>query len=62
MDTSAQHDCVSAQTLVLEGVFAAPGFGQSWKCSSCGRGWTRIGADFYPVEDGVHILTIDDVR
>lgn len=43
--------------------FAAPGFGQSWKCPR-GHDWVRlgIGGDFIDPSEQAHILTPGDVR
>jgi hypothetical protein len=55
-----EHDCQTAATLVFRGHYGAPGVGQAWDCTECGRGWSRLGDRFYPAEDGAHILTLKD--
>lgn len=47
--------------LVFEGGYGAPGIGQSWKCTKCGKGWSRVGESFYDPADGAHILSPKDV-
>ena len=54
------HDCESAGTLTYAGDYGAPGVGQAWDCTVCGRGWARLGGRFYPADWGVHILTPQD--
>jgi hypothetical protein len=58
-DTSGspvEHDCQAAGTLTFAAVYGAPGVGQAWKCTECGRDWARLGERFYPAEEGAHIL------
>ena len=55
-----EHDCHAAGTLAFEGVYGAPGVGQAWACTECGRGWARLGNQFYPAEENAHILSPED--
>lgn len=55
-----EHDCQAAGTLTFVAVYGAPGVGQSWTCTECGRDWARLGGRFYPAEDGAHILSPAD--
>jgi hypothetical protein len=55
-----EHDCQAAGTLTFVAVYGAPGVGQAWKCTECGRAWARLGEQFHPAEDGAHILTPAD--
>jgi hypothetical protein len=59
-DGSLTHDCEAAGTLKFAGIYGAPGVGQAWDCTACGRSWARLGGQFYPAEQGVHILTPAD--
>jgi hypothetical protein len=54
------HDCQAAGTLVFVAVYGAPGVGQAWECTQCGRHWARVGNQFYPAEEHVHILSPED--
>lgn len=38
---SDKHDCIEEGTVVFVGVLGAPGYGQSWDCTSCGRSFWR---------------------
>ncbi|GAA5200713.1 hypothetical protein GCM10023322_79160 [Rugosimonospora acidiphila] len=58
----ASHDCQTAGTLTYRGDYGAPGFGQAWRCTACGKAWSRLGNVFQPEECGAHILTIHDVE
>jgi hypothetical protein len=59
-DSVVAHDCEAAGTLKYAGTYGAPGVGQAWDCTACGRGWARVGGHFHPAEQGVHILTPAD--
>lgn len=56
-DSLVAHDCEAAGTLNYAGTYGAPGAGQAWDCTACGRSWARVGGQFHPAEQGVHILT-----
>jgi hypothetical protein len=56
------HDCEADATLVYVADYGAPGVGQAWACTACGRGWSRNGDSFYPAETGAHLLTPEDVE
>lgn len=56
------HNCQAAGTLIYEGEYGAPGFGQAWTCTTCGREWARLGEIFWPAEAGAHILSPRDVE
>lgn len=58
--SSVEHDCQAAGTLTFVAVCGAPGVGQAWRCTECGRAWARLGGQFYPAEDGAQILTSAD--
>ncbi|WP_416901327.1 hypothetical protein [Micromonospora echinospora] len=60
--SSPKHDCEAAGTLQFVAVYGAPGVGQAWTCTTCGRDWSRVGGTFWPADQGVHILNIEDVR
>jgi hypothetical protein len=55
-----EHDCQASGTLVYVAAYGAPGVGQAWSCTDCGRGWARVGGLFYPAEENVHILSPED--
>jgi hypothetical protein len=57
-----RHDCQAEATLVYVADYGAPGVGQAWACTACGRDWSRIGDSFYPAETGAHLLTPEDVE
>jgi hypothetical protein len=57
-----RHDCQADATLVYVADYGAPGVGQAWACTACGRGWSRIGDSFYPAETGAHLLRPEDVE
>jgi hypothetical protein len=57
-----EHDCQAAGTLAYEAHYGAPGIGQAWHCTMCGRAWSRIGGIFSPAESGAHILSPQDVE
>lgn len=59
-DTSAMHDCEAAGTLTFVAAYGAPGIGQAWACTDCGRHWARLSGRFHPADDGVHILSPAD--
>jgi hypothetical protein len=61
-DWQDDHDCQAAGTLAFVGHYGAPGVGQSWTCTACGRAWSRVGGMFTPAEWGVHILSPADVE
>lgn len=41
-------DHLCEQNLTFEGTLAAPGFGQSWKCTLCGKPFHRNNASSTP--------------
>jgi hypothetical protein len=55
-----EHDCHAAGTLAYVAAYGAPGFGQAWACTECGRDWARLGNQFYPAEEHAHILSPED--
>jgi hypothetical protein len=57
-----EHDCQAADTLEYVAQYGAPGIGQAWHCTVCGRAWSRIGGIFSPAESGAHILSPQDVE
>jgi len=57
-----EHDCQAAGTLDYVADYGAPGIGQAWTCTACGRPWSRVGGIFWPAESGVHILSPEDVE
>ncbi|SCL20430.1 hypothetical protein GA0074692_0865 [Micromonospora pallida] len=57
-----EHDCEAAGTLEFVATYGAPGVGQAWSCTACGRDWSRVGGTFWPAEQGVHILSLGDVE
>ncbi len=56
------HDCQAAGTLAFVAHYGAPGIGQSWTCTACGRAWSRVEGMFTPAEWGMHILSPADVE
>jgi hypothetical protein len=56
------HDCQAAGTLAFVAYYGAPGIGQSWTCTACGRAWSRVEGMFTPAEWGMHILSPADVE
>lgn len=56
------HQCDAAETLKYVGTYGAPGVGQAWDCTACGRNWARLGDQFYPADLGAHILAPEDCR
>lgn len=56
------HDCLAAGTLEFVAAYGAPGVGQAWQCTGCGRGWARLGDHFHPAAEQVHILSPEDTR
>ncbi|ROO63010.1 hypothetical protein EDC02_5020 [Micromonospora sp. Llam0] len=55
-----EHDCHAAGTLTFVAEYGAPGVGQEWTCTECGRAWARLGERLHPAEDGAHILSPRD--
>ncbi|MGC4808745.1 hypothetical protein [Micromonospora sp. DT233] len=42
--------------------YGAPGIGQAWTCTTCGRDWSRVGGEFWPAELDAHVLRLEDVE
>lgn len=61
LDAHAKLGCDKEQ-MVFEGTYGAPGIGQAWRCTYCGKPWSNIGGTFIAEEEGAHLLTIEDVR
>ncbi|MFI7493073.1 hypothetical protein ACIBXA_32345 [Micromonospora echinaurantiaca] len=61
-DSHRDHDCEAAGTLAFVAHYGAPGTGQAWTCTRCGKAWSRVDGVFWPADQGVHILSIDDVQ
>ena len=57
-----EHDCQTAGTLVFVATYGAPGIGQAWTCTTCGKEWSRVYGTFWPADQGVHILSPEDVE
>ena len=57
-----EHDCTTAGTLVFVAYYGAPGTGQAWACATCGTQWARVGDTFWPADQMMHILSVDDVE
>ncbi|WP_406106298.1 hypothetical protein [Micromonospora globbae] len=57
-----EHDCEAAGTLAFVAAYGAPGVGQAWTCTTCGKQWSRAGGTFWPADLGVHILRLGDVE
>lgn len=56
-----EHDCQKAGTLAFIAHYGAPGVGQAWACTTCGKEWSRVGGTFWPAEQEMHILNPRDV-
>jgi hypothetical protein len=56
-----EHATVEECELVYRGHVAAPGYGVSYECSTCGRPWLRIGAEYVDPREGPYELRPEDV-
>lgn len=62
-----RHNCDARRVedggdLEYYATYGAPGVGQEWRCTKCGRAWSFIYGVFFEPKANVHILSLADVR
>jgi len=58
---SIEHDRVEDCTLAFLGHVAAPGYGISYECSTCGRPWLKVGSGYVDPREQLYELRPEDV-